>query len=201
MSVGWGVLRNFHAHAKEMGTSSPSEPLFFLMSPGSMIHVPDSYSITHPGPDIELHHEVEFVVRIGPDRNAVECGVGIDLTNRSAQAEAKSLGLPWTDAKSFPSSGPFSTLIPYKPSPFEILLEVNGEVRQRENITNMVHDVETLLYALHSRFAPEVGDLIFTGSPSGVAPLFPGDKLEASLLNNDTIVTSFKIEILGSENH
>ena len=90
MPVGWGVLRNFKEHALEMESITPSEPLFFVMPPGSLIQVSDVFSITHPGPDVELHHEVEFVVRIGKNGLPDKCGVGLDLTNRSAQRVAKS---------------------------------------------------------------------------------------------------------------
>lgn len=198
MSVGWGVLRNFREHAEEMGAKSPTEPLFFLMPPGSLLLVSDNHSIIHPGPDIELHYEVEFVVRIGPNGLPNECGVGLDLTNRSAQKVAKSQGLPWTDAKAFPNSGPFSSMVPYESSEFEFRLEVNGEICQVGNTSQMVHDVENLVQALHSRFSPNPGDLIFTGSPAGVGPLFPGDKLEASLWKGNKKITHFNAKILSS---
>ncbi|MDP6856103.1 MAG: fumarylacetoacetate hydrolase family protein [Candidatus Thalassarchaeaceae archaeon] len=198
MSVGWGVLRNFREHAEEMGAKSPTEPLFFLMPPGSLLLVSDNHSIIHPGPDIELHYEVEFVVRIGPNGLPNECGVGLDLTNRSAQKVAKSQGLPWTDAKAFPNSGPFSSMVPYESSEFEFRLEVNGEICQVGNTSQMVHDVENLVQALHSRFSPNPGDLIFTGSPAGVGPLFPGDKLEASLWKENKKITHFIAKILSS---
>jgi len=198
MSVGWGVLRNFREHAEEMGAKSPTKPLFFLMPPGSLLLVSDNHSIIHPGPDIELHYEVEFVVRIGPNGLPNECGVGLDLTNRSAQKVAKSQGLPWTDAKAFPNSGPFSSMVPYESSEFEFRLEVNGEICQVGNTSQMVHDVENLVQALHSRFSPNPGDLIFTGSPAGVGPLFPGDKLEASLWKENKKITHFNAKILSS---
>ncbi len=200
MPVGWGVLRNFRDHAKEMGVESPSSPLFFLMPPSSLTLVTKTHSIIHPGHDILLHYEVEFVVQIGIDGNPDGCGVGLDLTNRTAQKVAKSEGLPWTDAKAFPMSGPYSPLVPYEISEYEIKLEVNGEVRQHGNISNMVHDVNSLLKELHSRFFPEPGDIIFTGSPQGVGPLFPGDRLVASLWKNDKCITNFEAEVLPSEN-
>ena len=90
MPVGWGVLRNFKEHALEMESIAPSEPLFFVMPPGSLIQVSDIFSITHPGSEVELHHEVEFVVRIGKNGLPDKCGVGLDLTNRSAQRVAVS---------------------------------------------------------------------------------------------------------------
>jgi len=201
MSVGWGVLRNFREHAEEMGSKSTSKPLFFLMPPGSLLLVSNNHSIIHPGPDIELHYEVEFVVRIGPNGLPNECGVGLDLTNRSAQKVAKSQGLPWTDAKAFPNSGPFSSMVPYDSSEFEFRLEVNGEICQVGNTSQMVHDVGNLVQALHSRFSPNPGDLIFTGSPAGVGPLFPGDKLEASLWKDNKKITHFNAKILPSESN
>lgn len=201
MPVGWGVLRNFKEHALEMESIAPSEPLFFVMPPGSLIQVSDVFSITHPGPEVELHHEVEFVVRIGKNGLPDKCGVGLDLTNRSAQRVAKSEGLPWTEAKAFPKSGPFSSMVQYDSSTFEIRLEVNGEIRQIGNTENMVHNVNSLVDALHSRFAPEAGDLIFTGTPSGVGNLVPGDKLEASLWKNNEKITHFIVEIDGFEDN
>jgi len=171
------------------------------MPPGSLLLVSNNHSIIHPGPDIELHYEVEFVVRIGPNGLPNECGVGLDLTNRSAQKVAKSQGLPWTDAKAFPNSGPFSSMVPYDSSEFEFRLEVNGEICQVGNTSQMVHDVGNLVQALHSRFSPNPGDLIFTGSPAGVGPLFPGDKLEASLWKDNKKITHFNAKILPSESN
>ena len=200
MPVGWGVLRNFRNHAKEMGVETPSSPMFFLMPPSSLTEVNNEiHTIYHPGDNILLHHEVEFVVRIGLDGNPDGCGVGLDLTNRSAQKIAKSEGLPWTDAKAFPMSGPFSPLVPYELISYEIKLEVNGEIRQQGNISNMVHNVYDLFKALHSRFVPEPGDIIFTGSPQGVGPLFPGDKLVASLWKKNECITQFEAEVYSSE--
>ncbi len=199
MPVGWGVLRNFRDHAKEMGAKTTSSPMFFIMPPSSILEVNEFHTIIHPGSNTVLHYEVEFVVQIGRDGEPSRCGVGLDLTNRSAQKLAKSEGMPWTDAKAFPMSGPYSTLVPYEPIPYEIKLEVNGEIRQHGNISNMVHNLSDLFVAIHSRFIPEPGDIIFTGSPKGVGPLFPGDKLVASLWKNKSCITHFKAEVVSSE--
>ena len=199
MAVGWGVLRNFREHAKEMGAKPPSSPMFFIMPPGSILQVNSHHTIIHPSPNAVLHYEVEFVVQIGRDGKPDGCGVGLDLTNRSAQEVAKSEGMPWTDAKAFPMSGPYSTLVPYEPIPYEIKLEVNGEIRQHGNIDDMVHSINDLFGAIHSRFNPEPGDIIFTGSPNGVGPLIPGDKLVASLWKNNTCIANFEAEVVTSE--
>ena len=199
MPVGWGVLRNFRDHAKEMGAKPPPSPMFFLMPPSSILQVNRLHTIIHPGSNYILHYEVEFVVRIGADGKPDGCGVGLDLTNRSAQEVAKSEGMPWTDAKAFPMSGPHSRLVPYEPVQYEIKLEVNGEIRQHGNISNMVHNVDDLFLAIHSRFIPSPGDIIFTGSPKGVGPLFSGDRLVASLWNNNTCVTKFEAVVVTSE--
>tara|TARA_B100001113_G_scaffold341523_1_gene326748 strand:- start:466 stop:1071 length:606 start_codon:yes stop_codon:yes gene_type:complete len=201
MPIGWGVLRNYSEHAREMGAEAPKSPMFFIMPPSSLTQVNGIHHIIHPGPSILLHHEVEFVIQIGHDGTPYRCGVGLDLTNRTAQRLAKSEGLPWTDAKGFPMSGPHSNLIPFELTEYEIKLEINGEIRQHGKISDMVHNVGELFKAIHSRFVPESGDIIFTGSPQGVGPLFPGDRLVASLWQNDVCATYFEAEVLASENY
>ena len=199
MPMGWGVLRNFREHAKEMGAKPLPSPMFFIMPPSSILQVNSVHTIIHPGLNTVLHYEVEFVVQIGRDGRPNGCGVGLDLTNRSAQDVAKSEGMPWTDAKAFPMSGPYSTLVPYEPVSYEIKLEINGELKQHGKISDMVHNIDDLFQAIHSRFEPEPGDIIFTGSPKGVGPLIPGDKLVASLWKNGTCITDFEAEVVTFE--
>ena len=199
MPMGWGVLRNFREHAKEMGAKPLPSPMFFIMPPSSILQVNSVHTIIHPGLNTVLHYEVEFVVQIGRDGRPNGCGVGLDLTNRSAQDVAKSEGMPWTDAKAFPMSGPYSTLVPYEPVSYEIKLEINGELKQHGKISDMVHNIDDLFQAIHSRFEPEPGDIIFTGSPKGVGPLIPGDKLVASLWKNGTCITDFEADVVPFE--
>ena len=124
MPVGWGVLRNFRDHAKEMGAKPPASPMFFIMPPSSLLQVNGLHKIIHTGPNTVLHYEIEFVVQIGRDGKPDGCGVGLDLTNRTAQEVAKSEGMPWTDAKAFPMSGPYSTLVPYESIPYLSLIHI-----------------------------------------------------------------------------
>lgn len=185
--------RNYVAHAAEMGAEVPSHPVVFLKpatalpaEPGT-VHFPD---FSH-----ELHHEVELVVVIGSraknitPEQAWQCvagyAVGLDMTLRDVQAEAKKKGLPWTVAKAFDDSAPLSEVIPAEkvrdPHALTISLKVNGTVRQRTSTGLMIFRIPETLAYLSTIFTLEPGDLIFTGTPQGVGPVERGDVLEADL--------------------
>jgi 5-carboxymethyl-2-hydroxymuconate isomerase len=143
----------------------------------------------------ELHHEVELVVVIGgrakniAPEQAQHCvagyAVGLDMTLRDVQAEAKKKGLPWTVAKAFDDSAPVSEVIPAEqvgdPHALTIALKVNGTVRQRTSTGLMIFRIPEILAYLSSIFTLEPGDLVFTGTPEGVGPVQRGDVLEADL--------------------
>ena len=196
----WCAIRTYAAHAEEMGTESPSEPIFFLKPPGAMVESPEHHPATiELSGNNRIQHEVELVMRIGEgvDLEVREICVGLDLTDRIIQSEAKEGGLPWTRAKSFKGSAVVGNWQPIKiediPSlhhGWRLELSVNGESRTTADTSTMLHSPLDLLTSL-SKWAPlRKGDLIFTGTPRGVGWLNDGDLAEATLINPDGEVKS-----------
>lgn len=188
------IGRNYAEHAKEMGASvERSQPMFF-MKPADAIVV-DGADVPYPSATQDLHHEVEMVVALAhggrdiPRERALDCvfgyGVGLDLTRRDLQAVAKAKGHPWDAAKGFDASAPVSALRPAAdighPSDTLLTLEVNGERRQQANITDMLFDVAAIIHELSKLWTLAPGDLVFTGTPAGVAALRRGDHVVATL--------------------
>jgi len=189
----WCVGRNYAAHAAEMGQGPTPEPPFFFLKPTSAL-LPGGGDVPWPPETTDLQHEVELVIALAgggsrvpesaADRLVFGFGVGIDLTRRDAQAEAKRSGRPWTLAKGFDASAPCSSLVPADPSrPLRtgrLRLQVNGRPRQEGDIAEQIWSVPALLARLSSLVALRAGDIVFTGTPAGVGSLVPGDRLEAS---------------------
>lgn len=189
------VGRNFAEHAKEMGAEvSRGTPVFF-MKPADAI-VPDGGDVPYPTATQDLHHEVELVVALAqgsdgivPVEQALSLvygyGVGLDLTRRDLQAQAKEKRLPWDVSKGFDHSAPASALVPVvggaHPTDQRLWLEVNGELRQQAPVSDMVFGVAEIIHELSKLFALRPGDLIFMGTPSGVAALKPGDAFRAGV--------------------
>ncbi len=195
------VGRNFADHAREMGATAPASkaergnPTFFS-KPADAI-VTGNVDVPYPSSTSELHHEVELVVALGTDappgvlpQEATQAliygyGIGLDLTRRDLQAAAKKAGLPWDTAKGFDHSAPISELVPAVQVPDlmsrGVTLTVNGDVRQHAPLTDMIWDVPDILHALSRLYALKAGDLVFMGTPSGVAALKPGDAFAATL--------------------
>ena len=194
------VGRNFADHAREMGATAPASkaergnPVFF-MKPADAI-VTDGVVPYPPGTQ-DLHHEVELVVALGHDAPAgvlpVEAadalvfgyGVGLDLTRRDLQAAAKAKGLPWDTGKGFDHSAPVSALLPATDigalAALAITLDVNGERRQASTLDQLIWDVPEILHELSKLYALRAGDLVFMGTPAGVAALQPGDAFDARI--------------------
>jgi fumarylpyruvate hydrolase len=197
------VGRNFADHAREMG-ATPADPAargtpMFFMKPADAIVVGRGDRIPYPSATADLHHEVELVVAIGRDAPAgvlevseagalvLAYGVGLDLTRRDLQAAAKAKGGPWDIAKGFDHSAPVSELVPANEvgelAALNISLEVNGEVRQQAMLDQMIWNVPEILHELSKLYALRAGDLVFMGTPAGVAALQPGDSFSARLEN------------------
>jgi 2-keto-4-pentenoate hydratase/2-oxohepta-3-ene-1,7-dioic acid hydratase in catechol pathway len=191
--------RNYAAHAKEMNADVPRTPVLFL-KPSTAV-VPDGGSVVLPPISRDMHHEVEMVVVIGErgkDIRRAEAfahvagyAVGLDMTLRDVQAEAKKAGLPWSVAKGFDTSAPVSLvterdLVP-DPHNLELSLKVNGKLRQHATTKQMLFRVDEIIEYVSSIFTLERGDLIFTGTPEGVGPVVPGDLLEAELESVGTL--------------
>ena len=186
------VGRNYAEHAREMGAPVERCTPMFFMKPHDAV-VADGDAIDYPPATAELHHEVELVVALGsggrdiePDA-ALRCvfgyAVGVDLTRRDLQAAAKAKGLPWDTAKGFDRSAPVSALAPVAlighPAGGELWLDVNGTRRQQADIGEMIFKVPEIIAALSRLFLLQAGDLVFTGTPAGVAALVRGDGFDA----------------------
>lgn len=188
------IGRNYADHAKEMGASiEHGQPMFF-MKPADAI-VADGADIAYPSATADLHHEVEMIVALAsggrdiPNERALDCvfgyGVGLDLTRRDLQAIAKAKGHPWDVAKGFDASAPASTIHPVArvghPARALLSLSVNGQLRQQSDIDAMIFPVAAIIHELSRLWELKPGDLIFTGTPAGVAALQRGDRVQARL--------------------
>ncbi|HZV85850.1 MAG TPA: fumarylacetoacetate hydrolase family protein [Brevundimonas sp.] len=174
------VGQNYTAHAREMGQER-AEP-FFFSKPADAV-VGDGAHPVFPGATANLHHEVELVCAIGPGGDMVGWAVGCDLTRRDLQATAKEKGRPWDAAKGFDQSAPCGaiTIGPLPDPAAPISLSVNGVERQSGRLDDMVWSPDEILLKARTLWDVLPGDLIFTGTPEGVGPLLPGDRVEASI--------------------
>ncbi|HUL42920.1 MAG TPA: fumarylacetoacetate hydrolase family protein [Bacteroidota bacterium] len=186
--------KNYAAHAREMKSEVPSSPVVFLKPPTAILA--DRKDIRIPSLSKEAHHEVELVVAISrdgkniPARDAYDYvlgyAIGLDMTLRDVQNEAKKKGEPWTVAKGFDTSAPVSAVIPRSmiPDPHALTIRctVNGKVRQESTTQNMIFSIPATIAFLSSLFTLERGDLIFTGTPEGVGPVHAGDEIRAELV-------------------
>jgi fumarylpyruvate hydrolase len=166
----------------------------FFTKPADAI-VTDGADVPYPSATSDLHHEVEMVVALGAggsDLSVEEAGklvwgygVGLDLTRRDMQAQAKAKGAPWDVAKGFDHSAPISALVPASEvtptAATRITLEINGELRQEATLADMVLDVPEILSALSKLFELKAGDIVYTGTPAGVSALMRGDTFRATL--------------------
>jgi fumarylpyruvate hydrolase len=188
------IGRNYAEHAKEMGaTIDRGNPVFFCKPADAVVE--DGATILYPSVTTELHHEVEMVVALhsgGKDISAADAlahvfgyGVGLDLTRRDLQVAAKANGLPWDAAKGFDRSAPVSAIHRAveigHPQHAELSLDVNGQPRQRADIAEMIFSVPLIIHELSKLFELAAGDLIFSGTPAGVAALTRGDEYHARL--------------------
>lgn len=188
------IGRNYAEHAREMGaTVDASTPMFFC-KPADAV-VTDGADVPYPQATSDLHHEVEMVVALkagGRDLNATQAaaaifgyGIGLDLTRRDLQAIAKAKSHPWDVAKGFDHSAPVSALRPANETSLNadtaISLHVNDTLRQQGRLGEMVHGVVEIIVTLSTLFELKPGDLIFTGTPAGVAALQRGDRFHAEL--------------------
>ena len=187
------VTRNYRAHAAELNNEAPAQPVFFLKPASSIIGQGETAVI--PSFSSDCQHEVELAVLIGKwGKNiATEAalnhvagyGIGIDLTLRDLQSELKSQRLPWSMAKGFDTSCPLSDFTPAEevgdPQALDLTLYVNDRLRQQGNSADMIHSIPTLISAASAVFSLEAGDILLTGTPPGVGPVFSGDRLRAEI--------------------
>jgi 5-carboxymethyl-2-hydroxymuconate isomerase len=194
--------RNYIEHAKEMKAEVPATPVLFLKPSTALI--PNGGTILIPSISNDVHHEVEMVVLIGTGGTSIPAAaamqhvggyaIGLDMTLRDVQGEAKKKGLPWTVAKGFDTSAPVSTFVRpaavTDPHSLDISLLVNGTVRQRSNTSSMIFRVEQMIAYISSIMTLEPGDLIYTGTPEGVGQVQPGDTLTAELQHVGSLTVS-----------
>ena len=186
--------RNFADHVRELGGEPERTPPVFFLKTTDCI-VPGGGDIEYPPRTDNLHHEIELVVALGkggsnlsPDA-ALECvygyGVGIDLTRRDHQQAAKEHGGPWDTAKSFEQAAPMTAIVPVAatghPDSGRIWLSVNDTVRQDADLADMIWPVPDALAELSTLYTLQPGDLLFAGTPAGVGPLLPGDRVESGI--------------------
>ncbi|MGE0116562.1 MAG: fumarylacetoacetate hydrolase family protein [Dongiaceae bacterium] len=188
------VGRNYAEHAREMGHDPNREPPFFFQkNPDSLI--PGNGDFPYPPRSSDVHHEFEMVLALGrggsdiPVEGALDCvygyAVGLDMTRRDLQAEAKKLGRPWEVGKAFEMSAPCSEIVPAAaighPAKGAVWLKVNGELRQQGDLAQLIWSVPEIISHLSGLFALKPGDLIFSGTPAGVGPVKRGDKLQGGI--------------------
>jgi 2-keto-4-pentenoate hydratase/2-oxohepta-3-ene-1,7-dioic acid hydratase in catechol pathway len=186
------IGRNYRAHMAEMGTEERTPCVVFMKPPCAI--VPEGKPIVLPRGRGAVHHEVELVVLVGKKGRDVEVddaldyvagyGLGLDLTLRDLQTQLKAEGNPWEACKAFEGAaplGPFSVPDTVGDSTdIELVCEVNGQVRQRGNTRQMIRGVAALIAQVSRDWVLRPGDLIYTGTPSGIGPLEPGDQIVVS---------------------
>jgi fumarylpyruvate hydrolase len=194
------VGQNYAAHARESGGDPDREAPFYFMKPADTI-VPNHACIPYPPRTNNLHHEIELAVAIGRSGTDIPVteahtfvfgyAVGIDLTRRDLQAEAKLAGRPWDTAKGFDYSAPITAIHPVAqvghPSCGRIWLEVNGKLRQDGDLDEMIWSVPEAIAELSTLFTLAPGDLIFTGTPAGIGSLVRGDRVKGGIEGLDEI--------------
>jgi fumarylpyruvate hydrolase len=197
------VGRNYAAHAREMGMDPDREPPFFFSKPADAV-VPNHASIPFPSRTSNLHHEIELVVALGRGGRDIAVSaameyvfgyaVGNDLTRRDLQFQSRDKGRPWDTSKGFDRSAVISAITPgahaVDLTAARIWLKVNGELRQQAQLGELIWSVPEVIAELSTLFELAPGDLIYTGTPAGVAALKSGDRLEGGIDGLETLMTS-----------
>ena len=187
------IGRNYAEHAKELNNAVPTEPVIFLKPDSAILQTNKPFYI--PKFSNNVHHELELVVKINKVGKHIkkefahkyydQITVGIDFTARDLQTQLKEKGLPWEKAKGFDFSAPVGKFIPISslknPQNISFHLTKNGEIVQQGVSSDMIFEIDTLIEQVSKYFTLKIGDLIYTGTPSGVAQVNIGDTLEAYL--------------------
>lgn len=196
------VGRNYADHVREMGNDPKRDLPFFFSKPADAV-IGSGSRLAFPSRTADLHHEVELVVALhqrgaevaAADANAMIFGyaVGIDLTRRDLQADAKKAGRPWDMAKGFDHSAPIGALtVGVPPNAASISLTVDGEVRQAGNLKDMIWSVAEIIAALSSYVELAPGDLVFTGTPAGVGAIQRGQTVRGMMTGIEPIEITFE---------
>jgi fumarylpyruvate hydrolase len=191
------VGRNYVAHAQEMGFTGREPPFFFIKPADTCLVVEPGQSATMHYPSLtkDLHHEIELVAAIGVGGKNIKAadakkhiwgyGVGLDMTRRDLQGEQKKLGRPWCIGKTFDEAAVMGAITPAAQAgdveKAEIYLQVNGTDRQRSSVTQLIWNIGEIIEHLTTAWELRPGDLIYTGTPEGVAAVVPGDTLSGGV--------------------
>ena len=191
------VGRNYAEHAQEMGFTGREPPFFFLKPADAVLPVADGTTgeMAYPPLTKDLHHEIELVVAIGTGGRdiAVEdaakhiwgYAIGLDMTRRDLQGEMKKQGRPWCIGKGFDQSAPIGPIHPIAATGElvrgAITVAVNGQPRQKGDLSELIWSVSETIATLSQAWALQPGDLVFTGTPAGVAAVVPGDVMEGAI--------------------
>jgi len=197
------VGRNYEDHAKEMGFTGREPPFFFMKPADAIVAVEDGSTGSMPYPNLtkNLHHEIELVVAIGTGGKNIKAAdaykhiygyaVGLDMTRRDLQNEMKKQGRPWCIGKAFEHSAPIGPITPVAQAGdvnhAEISLQVGGQDRQRSHVSKLIWNIGETIEHLSSAWELQPGDLIYTGTPEGVAAVVPGDTLVGSIAGLGTL--------------
>jgi 2-keto-4-pentenoate hydratase/2-oxohepta-3-ene-1,7-dioic acid hydratase in catechol pathway len=187
------VGRNYAEHAKELGNEIPEEPVIFMKPKSALLQANTPFY--YPEFSNELHYEVELVLRISKNGKYIQeqqadkyydaISVGIDFTARDIQAELKKKGLPWEKAKAWDNSAILGKWIELNPAilnhPIHFSLLQNGNIVQSGDSTHMIFSFNKIIANISNYFSLNIGDLIYTGTPSGVGECVTGDLLEGYL--------------------
>ena len=197
------VGRNYVEHAQEMGFTGREPPFFFLKPADAVVVVPEGETgtIDYPSLTSNLHHEIELVVAIGKGGRNIRAAdaaqhiwgyaVGLDMTRRDLQGEMKKQGRPWCIGKAFDQSAPIGPIVPIartgELTTGEISLTVNGQPRQRADLKDLIWNVAETIEHLSTAWALQPGDLIYSGTPAGVAAVVRGDVMEGHVAGLPTL--------------
>ncbi len=197
------VGRNYVEHAKEMGFTGREPPFFFLKPADALVVVAqgDTGKIAYPSQTRSLHHEIELVVAIGKGGKNISAAhahehiygyaVGLDMTRRDLQNEMKKQGRPWCIGKAFDQSAPIGPITPKaragEVEQADIYLQVDGRDRQRSNVNKLIWNIAETIEHLSAAWELEAGDLIFTGTPEGVAAVVAGDVMQGAITGLGTL--------------
>jgi fumarylpyruvate hydrolase len=187
------VGRNYVEHAKEMGFTGREPPFFFLKPTDALVVVPEGETGTMAYPSLtkDFHHEIELVAAIGTGGKNIKAAdarkhifgyaVGLDMTRRDLQGDMKKQGRPWCIGKAFDQSAPIGPIVPAAQAGdienAEISLQVNGQDRQRSTVAKLIWNIAETIEHLSNAWELQPGDLIYTGTPEGVAAVVSGDTL------------------------
>jgi fumarylpyruvate hydrolase len=191
------VGRNYAEHAQEMGFTGREPPFFFLKPADAVVPVPfgETGQIDYPSATADFHHEIELVVAIGvggrdiaaadAPRHLWGYSVGLDMTRRDRQSEMKKQGRPWCIGKAFDQSAPIAPILPItrtgELTQGAITLHVNGQLRQKGDLAELIWNVNEIVEQLSRAWTLQPGDLIYTGTPAGVAAVVRGDLMEGRI--------------------